>query len=285
MRLARYIFDGVQGVAAARADGRFYGLSTDDEDFPGDIDELVAKGHDALAAAAETCLKGRPINLELAQLLPPLARPGKILCVGLNYADHSAEFDAQVPDYPVVFARFASSLIGHGDFIERPRISDKLDYEGEFVAVIGKRGKHIVSEDALDHVIGYSLFNDVSVRDYQMRTPQWMIGKNFDRSGPFGPWLMTADELPRGCRGLRMQTRLNDKLVQDTSTDNMIFDVATLIATLSDAFTLEPGDIIVTGTPAGVGGARTPPLWMKDGDIVEIELEGFGTLRNSVRDE
>ncbi len=150
MRLARYVLDGVQGVAVARADDPFCGLSVRDEGFPGDVDELIAQGPDALAAAAEACLKGKPIDLERAHLLPPLARPGKILCIGLNYADHSAEFGAQVPEYPVVFARFTSGLIGHGDFIERPRISDKLDYEGEFVAVIGKRGKHI----ALDDVIG-----------------------------------------------------------------------------------------------------------------------------------
>ncbi|MFV3076975.1 fumarylacetoacetate hydrolase family protein [Niveispirillum fermenti] len=285
MRLARYVLDGLQGVAAAGTNGAFYGLTVHDEGFPGDIDELVAQGPAALAAAAMTCLKGKPIDLERAFLLPPLARPGKILCIGLNYADHSAEFEALVPDYPVVFARFHSGLIGHGDIIERPRISNKLDYEGEFVAVIGKRGKHIAHADALDHVIGYSLFNDVSVRDYQMRTPQWTIGKNFDRSGPFGPWLMTADELPAGCKGLRLRTRLNGAVVQDASTDDMIFDVATLVATLSEGLTLEPGDMIVTGTPAGVGGARTPPLWMKDGDIVEVELDGFGTLRNSVRDE
>lgn len=285
MRLARYVLDGVQGVAAARADGLFFGLSLEDEGFPGDIDEVVVLGADALAAAAEACLKGMPIDLERVHFLPPLGRPGKVLCIGLNYADHSAEFDTQTPEYPVVFGRFSSGLIGHGDSIQRPRISDKLDYEGEFVAVIGKRGKHIPLSDALDHVIGYSLFNDVSVRDYQMRTPQWTVGKNFDRSGPFGPWLMTTDELPAGCKGLRLQTRLNGAIVQEASTDDMIFDVATLIATLSSAFTLEPGDIIVTGTPAGVGGARTPPLWMKQGDVVEVELERLGTLRNSIQDE
>ena len=285
MRLARYVLDGVQGVAAARGDGVFYGLSTDDERISGDVDELIALGPEALAAAAEACLKGKPVDLERARLLPPLARPGKILCIGLNYADHSAEFDVPVPEYPVVFARFSSGLVGHDDFVERPRVSDKLDYEGEFVAVIGKRGKHIAPEDALGHVVGYSLFNDVSVRDYQMRTPQWTMGKNFDRSGPFGPWLMTADALPAGCKGLRLRTRLNGTIVQDASTDDMIFDVATLVATLSEALTLEPGDIIVTGTPAGVGGARTPPLWMKDGDVAEVELEGLGTLRNVIRDE
>jgi len=277
--------DGERGIAAAVGDGSFFGLPASDPAFPGDIDELIGQGAEALAAAAAACLKGKPVEMERAQHLPPLARPGKILCIGLNYADHSAESGLEVPEYPVAFGRFASGLIGHGDFIERPRISDMLDYEGEFVAVIGKRGKHITLADALDHVVGYSLFNDVSVRDYQLRTPQWTIGKNFDRSGPFGPWLVTADELPAGCKGLRLRTRLNGITVQDASTDDMMFDVASLVSTLSDAFTLEPGDIIVTGTPAGVGGARNPPLWMKDGDVVEIEMEGLGTLRNSVRDE
>ena len=285
MRLARYVMDGVTGVAAARSDGALHGLSVGDHGFPGEVDDLIVQGPDAVAAAAQACLGGKPIDLERARLLPPIARPGKILCIGLNYADHSAEFNARAPDYPVVFARFPSGLIGHDAIVERPRISDKLDYEGEFVAIIGKRGKHVSRDDALDHVVGYSLFNDVSVRDYQMRTPQWTIGKNFDRTGPFGPWLMTADELPAGCRGLRLQTRLNGVIVQDASTDDMIFDVATLVAVLSDAVTLDPGDIIVTGTPAGVGAARTPPLWMKDGDVVEVELEGFGTLRNAVCDE
>lgn len=285
MRIARYELDGVNGIAAALEGGPFCGLPVGNDVLPGDIDDIIAKGPGALAAAADVLLAGNPVDMERARLLPPLARPGKILCIGLNYADHSAEFDAQIPDYPVVFGRFPSNLIGHGDFIERPKISGMLDYEGEFVAVIGKRGKHIAIDNALDYVIGYSLFNDVSVRDYQMRTPQWTVGKNFDRSGPFGPWLTTADDLPQGCKGLRLQTRLNGEVVQDASTDDMIFDVATLVSTLSDAFTLEPGDIIVTGTPAGVGGARKPPLWMKDGDIVEIELEGLGTLQNSVRGE
>jgi 2-keto-4-pentenoate hydratase/2-oxohepta-3-ene-1,7-dioic acid hydratase in catechol pathway len=169
--------------------------------------------------------------------------------------------------------------------ILRPRISEQLDYEGEFVAVIGKHGKHIAREDALDHVSAYSLFNDVSVRNYQRRTPQWTVGKNFDASGPFGPWLVSADALPRGAKGLRIQTRLNGATMQDANTDELIFDLETLIVTLSQAFPLEPGDIIVTGTAAGVGGARTPPVWMKHGDVVEIELEGIGVLRNRVEDE
>ena len=285
MRLARYELDGVRGIAFGVGDSPLLGLSEQDAGFPGEIDDLLLEGGEALAWAAAACGKGRPLDLSRVRLLPPLGRPGKILCVGLNYADHSAEAGLATPDYPVIFGRFCSSLIGHGAPIEQPRLSDKLDYEGEFVAVIGKAGKHIAPGDALGHVLGYSLFNDVSVRDYQMRTSQWTIGKNFDHSGPFGPYIMTADELPLGCKGLRLQTRLNGQVVQDTNTDRLIFDVAALVSILSHAFRLEPGDLIVTGTAAGVGAARTPPLWMKPGDVVEIEMEGFGILRNEVRDE
>lgn len=285
MRFARFSFDGDLGLAVARPGEAFRGLFDDDARFPGDLDDLIADGQLELERAAAVLEEGEIVDLERARILPPLKRPGKILCIGLNYVDHSNEVGAATPDYPVVFSRFASNLIGHDHPIERPLASEKLDYEGEFVVVIGKRGRHIARSAALDHVIGYSLFNDVSVRDYQMRTTQWTMGKNFDATGPFGPYLMTADELPPGCKGLRLRTRLNGVVVQNASTSDMIFDVASLISTLSDAFTLEPGDIIVSGTPSGVGAARTPPLWMKDGDVVEIELEGFGVLRNTVQDQ
>jgi acylpyruvate hydrolase len=285
MRFARFSDHGRLGLAVAGKDNKFRGLTSSDSGYPGDLDELIVKGTDALKAAGEALLAARPVDLEVVSLLPPLRSPGKIICIGLNYVDHSSETGFQQPEYPMVFARFVSTLIGHGAHIQRPRISDQLDYEGEFVAVIGHGGKHIKKADALSHVIGYSLFNDVSVRDYQRRTAQWTVGKNFDASGPFGPYFATADEFPPGCKGLRLRTRLNGKVVQDANTDDLVFDVATLIETLSDAFALEPGDIIVTGTSAGVGAARKPPLWMKDGDVVEIELEGFGVLRNIVANE
>jgi 2-keto-4-pentenoate hydratase/2-oxohepta-3-ene-1,7-dioic acid hydratase in catechol pathway len=285
MRFARFTDHGRLGLAVANADNKFRGLTSADAGYPGDLDELIAQGEGALRKAGHALSAARLLDLTAVTLLPPLRNPGKIICIGLNYVDHSNETGFQQPDYPMVFSRFVSTLIGHGATIERPRISEQLDYEGEFVVVIGRGGKHITKEDALKHVIGYSLFNDVSVRDYQRRTAQWTVGKNFDASGPFGPYLATADEFPPGCKGLRLQTRLNGAVVQDANTNDLVFDVVTLIATLSDAFTLEPGDIIVTGTSAGVGGARKPPLWMKNGDVVEIELEGFGVLRNVVGDE
>ena len=265
--------------------GAFHGLAAGDPRYPGSLASLIAGGMEHLSAAGQVLLSGPEVDLGSVKLLPPLPSPPKIICVGLNYADHSAESGFKVPDYPTIFGRFASSFIGHGAPIIRPRVSDQLDYEGEFVAVIGQGGRDIPKARALEHVIAYSLFNDASVRDYQFKAPQWTMGKNFDGTGSFGPWLVTADALPPGCAGLRLQTRLNGQMVQDASTDDLVFDVATLVSTLSEAFTLEPGDVIVTGTPSGVGLARKPPLWMKPGDVCEVELEGIGVLRNPVADQ
>ena len=285
MLSASYRQNGVEGVAAAEGSGPFRGFAVTDSKHPGCLASLVACGGEHLLAAGRSLQAGPDIDPDAVELLPPLPAPGKIICIGLNYADHSAESGFKVPDYPSVFGRFASSLIGHGAPIVRPRASEQLDYEGEFVAVIGQGGRDIPKARALAHVAAYSLFNDASIRDYQFKAPQWTVGKNFDGTGAFGPWLVTADELPPGCAGLRLQTRLNGKIVQSASTDDLVFDVATLVSTLSVAFTLEAGDVIVTGTPAGVGLARKPPLWMRPGDVCEVELEGIGTLRNPVVDQ
>ena len=197
----------------------------------------------------------------------------------------SAESGFKQPDYPTLFSRFNSSLIGDKAPIIRPLVSVQLDFEGEMVAVIGKGGRHISHADALDHVIAYSIFNDASIRDYQFKSPQWTVGKNFDDTGAFGPVLVTAEELPPGAKGLKLQTRLNGVVVQEASTSDMVFDVATLIATISEAITLKSGDVIVTGTPSGVGLGRKPPLFMKAGDLVEVEIEGIGVLTNPIVDE
>jgi acylpyruvate hydrolase len=208
-----------------------------------------------------------------------------VICVGLNYREHSAESGFKQPDYPTLFGRFNSSLIGDGAPIVRPRASIQLDFEGELLAVIGKSGRNIAKADALDHVVGYSIFNDASIRDFQFKSPQWTVGKNFDDTGAFGPCLVTADEVPPGGKGLRLQTRLNGKVVQDASTDDMVFDVATLIAIISEAMTLQKGDIIVTGTPSGVGLSRKPPLFMRAGDVVDVEIERIGVLSNPIVEE
>lgn len=285
MRFLMYHDGAAAGIAAARADGVFHGLALTDAGCPGSLDSLVAEGPEALERAGRTLLAAPALDLDSLTLLPPLRTPPKIICVGLNYADHSAESGFEVPGYPTIFGRFTSSLIGHGAPIIRPRLSEQLDYEGEFVAVIGRGGRNIPKARALEHVVAYSLFNDASIRDYQFKAPQWTVGKNFDGTGAFGPWLVTADALPPGCAGLRLVTRLNGQVVQDASTNDLVFDVATLISLLSEAFTLQPGDVIVTGTPSGVGLARKPPLWMRAGDVCEVELEGIGVLRNPVADE
>ena len=285
MRFAAFRSGDREGLAIACPDGKVHGLLSGEESYPGNLGLLVQRGRDALDRAAVLLANGPQIDLDQVVLLPPLSTPGKIVCVGLNYVDHSIESGFTVPDYPTIFARFTSSLIGCGAAIIRPMVSTQLDYEGEMVAIIGVGGRRIREQDALDHVIGYSIFNDASVRDYQKKSPQWTIGKNFDGTGAFGPYLVTADELPRGANGLHIQTRLNGAVVQDASTGDMVFSVAQLISILSEAITLSPGDIIVSGTPAGVGMGRNPPLFMRHGDVCEVEIEGIGTLRNSVEDE
>jgi 2-keto-4-pentenoate hydratase/2-oxohepta-3-ene-1,7-dioic acid hydratase in catechol pathway len=284
MRFVRFSLNGDEGLAI-EDDGALRGFFVSDTEFPGTLDALLAAGGDGLRAAGETLRRGRQISREEIRYLPLLSRSPKILCVGLNYRDHSAESGYAQPQYPTVFARFGSSLIGHRGEIIRPMVSDTLDFEGELVAVIGQGGSKISEEDALRHVIGYSIFNDGSIRAYQHATPQWTIGKNFDSTGAFGPVLVTADELPPGCAGLTLETRLNGEVVQRANIDDMVFGVASLVSILSQTMTLEPGDVIVTGTPSGVGAGRKPPLYMKQGDMCEVEIERIGLLVNSIRDE
>jgi 2-keto-4-pentenoate hydratase/2-oxohepta-3-ene-1,7-dioic acid hydratase in catechol pathway len=219
------------------------------------------------------------------RFLPVVPRPGKIVCLGLNYADHAKEGGNARPEYPSFFLRGATSMTGHLAPIIRPKASTKLDYEAELAVVIGRRARHLTAADALDCVAGYACFNDGSIRDYQRKTNQWTIGKNFDASGPFGPWLVTPDELPAGAAGLRIQSRLNGKVMQDANTKDFLWDVAESLRIITECMTLEPGDVIITGTPAGVGYARTPPVWMAPGDICEIEIEGIGILSNPIADE
>lgn len=254
---------------------------------PARLETVLAAGPQALAdlQALSQYARTRLSVQEIEEWLPPVQAPGKAIAVGLNYVEHAAEGAHAVPEYPVLFTRYPSSWVGHKAPIIRPRVSKLLDYEGELVIVIGKAGRYITAQDALDHVAGYSIFNDGSVRDYQMRTPQWTMGKNFDRSGSFGPGFVTADELPPGAKGLRLQTRLNGTVMQDADTRDMVFDVATLVRLCSEVFTLSPGDIIISGTPSGVGGARKPPVFMQPGDICEVSIEGIGVLSNPIRDE
>jgi acylpyruvate hydrolase len=285
MRFASFRHEGIDGLAIVNDAGVATGLTALDPNFPGKLETLIQRGMASLSGAAQALSRGRTIDLDNVEFLPLLSNPGKIICVGLNYSDHSAESGFEQPDYPAIFSRFKSSLIGHGAPLVRPRKSSQFDYEGELAAVIGTGGKNVSKARALDHVVGYAIFNDASVRDYQFKTSQWTVGKNFDNTGSFGPALITADELPTGCKGLKLITRLNGEVVQSAMIDDMVFDVATQVALVSEAITLSPGDVFVTGTPAGVGLSRKPPLWMKAGDLCEVEIDQIGTLRNPVVDE
>lgn len=284
MRYLSYVRGGVSGLGLVSQSGEIRGLLSSDATYPGGLGDLIGDPQ-ALSAAANVLKDAPVINPAEIRFSPPLARPGKIICVGLNYHEHATESGFERPQFPTVFARFASSLIGHGEPLVCPSSSRQFDFEGEMVAVIGKPGRHIAKANALDHVAGYSIFNDGSVRDVQLRTPQWTLGKNFDGTGAFGPWFVTADELPAGAAGLRLETSLNGTIVQSASTDEMIFNVAELVEVISGAMTLEVGDIIVSGTPSGIGHARTPPLYMAEGDRCEVRVEGIGVLSNPIVSE
>jgi acylpyruvate hydrolase len=283
MRIVHFETGGASGIAADEGSG-WHGLTQRDGGFPGTLPELITQGADLLRAG-RTLEQSPAIDLDAVRLLPPVPVPPKILCVGLNYDDHLEESGLKKPTYPEIFARFATSLIAHQQPIRRPRESIALDYEAELAVVVGKPGRRIPRDQALDHVAGYSLFNDATIRDFQLRTPQWTMGKNFDATGAFGPWLVTPDAAPPGAHGLRIQGRLNGQVMQDARTDQLIFSVPALIEMISVAMTLEPGDVIITGTPGGVGAARKPPIFMRPGDVFEVEIEGIGILSNVVQDE
>lgn len=256
-------------------------------DLPRELGALLRResGLAAAAAAAKSAKTAARRALKGLRLLPPVGNPGKIVCLGLNYVDHAAEGGHAKPTYPSLFLRCTSSLCGHGAPIVRPRCSTSLDYEAELVAVVGRTARHVKKGNALAVIAGYSCFNDASVRDYQRKTTQWTIGKNFDATGAFGPWFVTADELPPGATGLAIRSKLNGQVMQDANTSDMLFPVDETVALLTECMTLEPGDLLVMGTPAGVGYARKPPVWMKPGDTIEIEIERVGTLSNPIRDE
>ncbi len=286
MRIAAITQCGRRGLAAQRGlNGEFKAIFADEPNYPGSLHDLILRGKAGIEAGYRSLLTGKDIDASSISFLPPIANPEKIICIGLNYIDHTQESGFKQPDYPTLFTRVNSSLMGSGAPIIRPKLSEQLDYEGELVAVIGRGGRYIPKKDALDHVAGYSIFNDATIRDYQFKSPQWTVGKNFDATGAFGPIFVTPDELPLGCKGLKLETRLNGVVVQSALIDSMVFDIASQISIISEAITLAPGDVLVTGTPSGVGFARKPPLWMKAGDTCEVEVEGIGILRNPIVDE
>ena len=245
------------------------------------IDEpgLAASLADKIADAP-----GQPVSSIVPAL--PLARPGTIICMGLNYTDHIKEGGYDIPEYPALFMRGKNSIMAAGQPMIRPGCSEQLDYEAELMLIVGKGGRHISRGAALDHVFGYTVFNDGSVRDYQRKTHQWTPGKNFDATGAIGPFVVTPDDLPPGASGLKIESRVGDEILQSSNTANMIWDVPTVIATISEYTTLEPGDLIALGTPPGVGHAKKPnPRWLKPGETIEIEIEGIGICASPIIDE
>jgi 2-keto-4-pentenoate hydratase/2-oxohepta-3-ene-1,7-dioic acid hydratase in catechol pathway len=250
--------------------------------LPGDMTEFLVAGPAALERAeAATGSGARRLALAQVHLRPPVPHPAKVLGIGLNYASHVAETGATRPEHQVWFNKQRTCVIGPGEAIEIPRVSAQVDYEGELAMIIGRRCRHVRAADAATVVAGFTVLNDVTVRDWQMRTPTWTLGKSFDTHGPVGPWIVTSDEVGDPHR-LRLRTWVNGDLRQDASTDDLIFSCWEQIEYLSTVFTLEPGDIISTGTPAGVGMGFDPPRWLADGDVVRIEIERVGTLENHV---
>ncbi len=264
--------------------GEYVDVNAADPEVPSSVRELLAMGPDWQRRAWETLPRGiERHDPATATLLAPVPDPRKIVCLGLNYRDHAAESGAEVPSEPVLFSKYPTALVGHGAEIVLPAESNQVDYEAELVVVIGRGGRHIPKERAMEHVAGYTVGHDVSARDWQLHKPgkQWMAGKTFDTFAPVGPALVTPDEVADP-HALGIRLRLNGQTMQDSNTREFVFRVAEVIAYLSKVFTLEPGDLIFTGTPPGVGMARKPPVWLKPGDVVEVEIDGLGTLRNPV---
>ena len=280
MKLASYVADGKGAFGVVTGDGLIDMTDRLRGRYATLRDALTPDGLDAIRQAA----KGASPDHKLAQvrLLPAIPNPEKIFCAGINYRSHAAETGRELPKQPSMFLRLANTLVGHEGEMIRPKVSDNFDFEGELAVVIGRAGRHIPEARALDHVAGYTCFVDGSVRDYQKHSVT--AGKNFPGSGPLGPWMVTTDEIPDPTR-LVLTTRLNGKEMQRSGTDLLIYSIPTIIAYVSDLTPLAPGDVIATGTPEGVGHRRTPPLWMKAGDVLEVEISGIGVLRTRIVDE
>ena len=284
MKLCTFLRDGVPLVGVVTDDG-IVDLSESAPELPAEMTALLAAGEPALrrAAAAASAARAR-IPLDSVRLAPPILRPPKFLAVGLNYADHVAEAGLETPKLPTIFNKQSTCVAGPTDPVHMPRVASALDYEGELGFVVGRRCRHVPREHAHEVIAGYLVVNDVSVRDWQLRIPTWTMGKSFDTHGPIGPWITTADEVGDP-HALRVRTWVNGELRQDSSTKNLIFDCFAIVEHLSTAFTLEPGDVVATGTPGGVGIAMKPPKLLSIGDVVRVEIEGLGTLENRVEAE
>jgi 2-keto-4-pentenoate hydratase/2-oxohepta-3-ene-1,7-dioic acid hydratase in catechol pathway len=282
MRLLTYQSPGGPRVAGVHH-GEYVDLNQTDSRIPCGMRGLLAQGPEGLARAADALTTGDPLSLQELHLLPAVPDPEKIICVGLNYADHARESGGQPPPEPVLFNKFPTAIAAPGQAIVLPGLSREVDYEAELVVVVGIGGRHIPRSEARRHVAAYCCGNDVSARDWQLRKPggQRLLGKSFDTFAPIGPALVTADEIPEPGE-LKIELRLNGQVMQNSSTAEWIFPVDELVTYVSDVCTLSPGDLIFTGTPPGVGFARTPPVFLQAGDTAEVEIEGIGVLRNPV---
>jgi 2-keto-4-pentenoate hydratase/2-oxohepta-3-ene-1,7-dioic acid hydratase in catechol pathway len=285
-------FEGNNGSRLGVVEGdNVIDLQATDAGLPGDLGEVLRRNNGDLKPLADLAKKAPAAArhpLAGLKFALPVARPGKIICLGLNYLDHVKEGPQRdnIPKFQSIFFRMLTSLTPHLTPLMRPKKSIQFDYEGEMVVIIGKRAKHLTLENAADCIAGYCCGMEGSIREYQRHTTQWGMGKNFDRTGSVGPWMVTADELPRGGKGLKIGSRLNGKTMQSSNTDHFMFPVAESLVYLTEGMTLDPGDILFTGTPSGVGHARKPePVWMKAGDTVEVEIQGLGVLRNPIEDE
>jgi 2-keto-4-pentenoate hydratase/2-oxohepta-3-ene-1,7-dioic acid hydratase in catechol pathway len=277
MRVLSFIADGEPSIGLVVDDGV---VDCGARSGTRDLFELLQAGH--LASLESHAAAAADYGLDDVQFLPVIANPAaKFLCIGINYKPHMLEMGRELPPHPVVFVRFASSFVGHGEALIRPRDSEKFDFEGELAVIIGERARHVSRENALDHVAGFACLNDGSVRDFQRHSGQFTPGKNFVASGALGPWMVTRDEID-DAEALSLETRLNGEVVQRESTGELIFGIASLIEYISIWTELMPGDVIATGTPGGVGAGRKPPLWMKPGDTVEVEISQIGVLSNRV---
>jgi acylpyruvate hydrolase len=294
MKLITFVHDGQSRLGtllATEGGARVYDLNRLDPRLPANMMAFLEAGQAALTLAEQAVVHAAPDHgLDPAAprggtteitIQAPIPRPGKIICIGQNYLAHAHESNASAPPFPIIFAKYANSVIGPGEPIVIPSAVQKPDYEGELAVVIGRRGRRIPEAEALDYVAGYMPLNDVSARDWQNRTSQWVIGKTPDTFCPMGPALVTADEIP-DVQNLWLRTVIGEEVLQEGHTSLMIFSVAHLIADMSQVMTLEPGDVIATGTPAGIGAARTPPRWLRPGDVVRVEIERVGVLENPV---
>jgi acylpyruvate hydrolase len=287
MKLVTFVHKDTLHIGALRngaGSGSVIDLNRADPSLPTDMTVLLRSGPAALKKASAALNGATPADthdLASVTLQAPVPRPEKIICIGLNYRDHAAEANQEIPDVPTIFSKFANAVTGPRAPIIIPRVSERVDYEGELAFVIGRRGRYIPEEQALAHVAGYMAFNDVSARDFQMRTSQWTIGKTFDSFAPMGPALVTADEIPDPHR-LDIRVSIGDEVLQASNTRHLIFSIPQLVAYLSQVMTLEPGDVVATGTPAGVGFARRPPRFLRPGDVIRVEIEGLGALENPV---